>query len=112
MNQVQKMGMCINLDKNKVDKYKQLHKNCPREIRELLREVSITNFSIFLKEPENLLFSYWEYTGSDFDKDMKIMSENEVNKKWWKLCGPCQIPFENGKKGEWWANMESVFYNK
>jgi len=108
---MKKMGMCIYLNDDKVDEYKELHRNCPNEIRELLKKVNIHNFSIFLKEPENILFSYWEYTGQDFEKDMKIMADNEDNKEWWKLCGPCQKPFETRKEGEWWATMENVFYN-
>ncbi len=106
-----KMGMCINLHKNKVEEYKKLHKECPENIRSLLKEVNIHNFSIFLKEPENILFSYWEYTGCDFEKDMNVMSTNAKNKEWWKLCSPCQIPFETRKKGEWWAKMEHIFDN-
>lgn len=111
MNKHQKIGMCINLDPKKVKEYKDLHKNCPKEIRALLKSVNIHNYSIFLKEPENILFSYFEYEGDNFEEDIKIMSDNEENKRWWKLCGPCQIPFETRKKGEWWAEMENVFNN-
>ncbi len=109
---MEKMGMCIYLDKLKVKEYKKLHKNCPNTIRQLLKNVHVHNFSIFLKEPENILFSYWEYSGNNFEKDMKTMADNGDNKAWWKLCGPCQKPFPTRKKGEWWASMENVFYNK
>ena len=109
---MKKMGMCIKLKKNKVKDYKILHKNCPKEIKKLLKKININNFSIFLKEPENILFSYWEYVGTDFEKDMKIMSEDVNNKQWWELCGPCQTPFKIRKKGEWWSSMESIFYNE
>ena len=44
------------------------------EILDLISDCNITNYSIFLKEPENLLFGYWEYTGSDFDADMAKMA--------------------------------------
>ena len=30
---------------------------------------NIRNYSIFLREPENLLFGYWEYHGEDWAKD-------------------------------------------
>jgi len=103
--------MCIYLDDTKVEEYKVLHQHCPQTIRNLLKEVHIDHFSIFLKEPENILFSYWEYTGENFEKDMKKMADNEDNKAWWQLCGPCQKPFSTRKKGEWWASMEEIFYN-
>jgi len=105
------MGMCIKLAEEKVEEYKTLHRYCPTEIRDLLKRVHIHNYSIFLKEPENLLFSYWEYTGDNFDKDMEIMAQDEHNQAWWRLCGPCQIPFETRKEGEWWASMEPIFFN-
>ena len=109
---MKKMGMCIQLNDDKVEEYKRLHANCPQHIRALLQEVNIHNYSIFLKEPENILFGYWEYEGNDFEADMEKMAQNEQNRAWWALCSPCQKPFETRKEGEWWAMMESVFYNE
>ena len=50
----------------------------------------IRNFSIFLKEPENLLFAYWEYHGSDFAADAARMAADPVTRDWWALTDPCQ----------------------
>ena len=109
---MKKIGMCIRLNDDKVVEYKRLHAHCSGYIRDLLKKVNIHNYSIFLKEPENILFSYFEYDGGDFEKDMKRMADDKENQKWWELCGPCQKPFENRKKGEWWSVMEKVFYNE
>jgi len=108
---MKKMGMCIKLKKSKVQEYKTLHKNCPKEIRDILTKANIKNYSIFLKEPENILFSYFDYLGNNFTKDMQDMADNEINKQWWDLCSPCQEPFKEIKKSEWWFEMPSVFYN-
>ena len=70
----------------------------------------IRNFSIFLKEPENLLFAYWEYHGSDFAADAARMAADPVTRDWWALTDPCQEPFATRAEGAWWAEMEEVFH--
>jgi L-rhamnose mutarotase len=58
----------------------------------IITTFNIRNYSIFLREPENLLFSYFEYHGSDFAKDMAYMATDPRTQAWWKVCGPCQQP--------------------
>lgn len=107
---MQRMGMVIGLKPDKVAEYKRLHAEVWPEIRALISECNITNYSIFLKEPENLLFAYWEYVGSDFEADMNTMADNPRNKEWWAVCMPCQEPLATRKEGEWWAMMPEVFH--
>ena len=57
------------------------------------------------------MFSYWEYHGDDFAADMQKIADQEVTKRWWALCTPCQVPLESRAKGEWWAMMEEVFHH-
>ncbi|MBI1671170.1 L-rhamnose mutarotase [Brucella abortus] len=110
-HQGQRMGMVIGLNPEKVAKYKALHAQVWPEILALISECNITNYSIFLKERENLLFGYWEYVGSDFAADMRKMAESPKNQEWWSVCMPCQKPLETRKEGEWWAMMEEVFHH-
>ena len=71
---MQRMGMAIGLEASKVAEYKALHAAVWPEILALISESNVTNYSIFLKEPENLLFGYWEYIGEDFAADMARMA--------------------------------------
>lgn len=107
---MQRMGMVLGLRQDRVDEYKRLHKAVWPEVLALISESNIRNYTIFLKEPENLLFGYWEYHGSDYDGDMRKMAANEKNQEWWSHCIPCQVPLETRKQGEWWATMEDVFH--
>jgi L-rhamnose mutarotase len=107
---MQRMGMVIGLEPSKVAEYKELHAAVWPEILELISSCNITNYSIFLKEPEDLLFGYWEYVGSDFDADMAKMAASPKNQEWWSVCIPCQKPLETRRQGEWWAMMEEVFH--
>jgi len=108
---MERLGMVIGIDPNKIDEYKHLHKNAWDEILQSLSDAHITNYSIFLNEPENLLFSYFEYIGTDFKKDMDKMADLDITKRWWELCMPCQKPLDTRKQGEWWSQMDEVFYH-
>lgn len=107
---MQRMGMLIGLRPDRVAEYKKLHAAVWPEILDKIRECNIRNYSIFLREPENLLFAYWEYAGTDFDADMRLMAEDPNTQRWWDICMPCQQPLETREEGEWWAMMEDVFH--
>ena len=108
---MQRMGMMIGIEPDHIDEYKRLHADCWPEILQALGEAHIRNYSIFLRQPENVLFSYFEYHGDDFDADTKRIAELDVMKRWWAVCGPCQVRLESRAKGEWWAAMEEVFHH-
>ena len=108
---MQRMGMVIGLKPEKIAEYKDLHAKAWPDILDKISDCQITNYSIFLKEPENLLFGYWEYCGDDFEADAAKMAADPVTQKWWDLCVPCQVPLETRKDGEWWAMMEEVFHH-
>lgn len=107
---MQRMGMVIGIDPAKIAEYKALHSNAWPEILAQIKACHIANYTIFLREPENLLFGYWEYHGSDFAADMRRMAEHEPTQRWWALCSPCQHPLDSRAEGEWWAMMEEVFH--
>lgn len=71
----------------------------------------ITNYSIFLRRPENLLFSYWEYRGIDFAADDAAIAADLVTRNWWALCGPMQRPLDTRAPCEWWAGLTAVFHS-
>ncbi|PUA20678.1 L-rhamnose mutarotase [Glaciimonas sp. PCH181] len=104
------MGMVIAIRPEKIAEYKALHAQCWPEILQSLRDAHIHNYSIFLREPENLLFGYWEYRGADFAADMAIIAAQECTQRWWALCIPCQLPLASKAADEHWAPMEEVFH--
>lgn len=107
---VKRMGRVIGIKAEGIARYKELHANPWPDTVEILKACNIQNFSIFLREPENLLFSYWEYTGDDFQRDFELSASKEQTKQWWDLVSPLQDPLDTRAKGEWWAQMESVFF--
>lgn len=107
---MQRMGMMIGLKPDKVAEYKRLHASVWPEILAMISACQIRNYSIFLREPENILFGYWEYHGTDFAADMATMAADPKTQEWWAFCMPCQEPLETRREGEWWAMMEEVFH--
>ena len=108
---MQRMGMTIKLKPGKVEAYRRLHADVWPDILAMISACGIRNYSIWLKEPENLLFGYWEYHGEDFAADAAKMAADPRTQEWWQVCTPCQEPFETREDGEWWAMMEEVFYH-
>ncbi|WP_412551902.1 L-rhamnose mutarotase [Shimia sp. MIT910701] len=107
---VQRMGKVIGLKPEHMAEYKRLHAYVWLDVLARLRKSNITNYSIFLREPENLMFSYWEYTGTDFEADSAAIAADPITQDWWKVCGPMQAPLETRAEGEWWASMVEVFH--
>lgn len=107
---MQRMGMVIGLKAEKLDLYKRLHADVWPSVLKALSDCNIKNYSIFLKQPENLLFGYWEYHGSDFEADAARIAADPETQRWWTHTDPCQQPFPTRKEGEFWAMMEEVFH--
>ncbi len=105
---MKRYGQVIKVKPDKVDEYKKLHAAVWPEVKKMIAECNIRNYSIYFKD--GFLFSYYEYVGNDYDMDMKKMAADPTTQKWWKVCEPCQDPLENREVGEWWANMEEVFH--
>ena len=73
-------------------------------------------------EPDlSLLFSHFEYVGTDFEGDMRKIAEDPTTHEWWRQCEPCQEPLkwegkppseggDGGAGGSWWAPAEEVFH--
>ena len=108
---MQRMGMVIGVKPEKIEAYKRLHAAVWPEILAKISDCNIRNYSIYLKEPENLMFSYFEYHGTDFAADMARMAADPRTQEWWAVCMPCQDPLTTRKDGEWWAQMEEVFHH-
>lgn len=91
---MQRFGSVIGVRPEKVQEYRNLHAKVWPGVLHRLRECNIRNYSIYFKETEPgkyYLFSYYEYTGTDFAKDAAALAADPEIQAWWKLTGPCQI---------------------
>jgi len=60
--------------------YKKRHDELWPELKELLKETGITDYSIFLDEETNDLFAYFAI---EDDKKLNDLPSQPVMKKWW-----------------------------
>jgi L-rhamnose mutarotase len=108
---MRRMGLCNRLRPEKAAQYKALHAAAWPGVLAAITASNIRNFSIFLREPENLLFACWDYHGEDFAADAAKMAADPETRRWWALTDPCQQPFETRAAGDWWAGMEEIFHH-
>ena len=110
---MKRYGSIIGVKQDKIDEYKKLHAAVWPEVLDMIKQCNIRNYSIYLRklpDGNNYLFSYFEYTGSDFAADMAKMAADPMTQKWWNVCKPCQAPLPDKAETEWWADMEEVFH--
>ena len=106
-------GSIIEIKEHRIAEYKKLHAAVWPEVLQMIKKCNIHNYSIYLRQlPDGkyYLFSYFEYSGSDFDGDMAKMAADQKTCEWWDVCKPCHQPFEDRRDDEWWAAAEEVFH--
>ena len=107
---MKRYGSVLGLKPEHIAEYKRLHAAVWPDVLKQIKASKIANYSIYLREPENLLFAYYEYAGEDHDGDMAKMAADPRTKEWWAVCMPLQDPLKTIKPGEWWGSMEEVFH--
>ena len=78
-------GGVININMDKLEEYKKLHANVWPKVLSRLEESNIRNFTIYYCKELGVLFSHYEYVGSDYQKDMDAIAADEETRKWWKV---------------------------
>ena len=101
-------GQIGKLKKDKIEEYVELHAATWPGVLKTISECNLQNYSIFLHG--DLVFSYFEYVGDDYEADMAKMAADPKTQEWWALVKPFQNPLPDRKEGEWWADMEEVFH--
>jgi len=106
-----RFGSVIGLSPQQEQYYRQLHADVWPGVLERLKASHISNYSIFVSELDGkrVLFSYFEYTGEDYERDMQAVAEDPETRRWWKETDPCQIPLPTRKPGANWSELEMVF---
>jgi L-rhamnose mutarotase len=106
-------GMVTGLKPEKIEHYKKMHASPWPAVKERISDCNIHNYSIYLQKIEDqyYLFSYFEYTGQNFDADMEKMAADTVTQRWWRETDPCQLPLKEALvKHQIWTSMEEVFH--
>lgn len=109
----QRYAWVTGLNPEKAEQYRKLHANPWPGVNRMIKDCHIRNFSIYEREIEGrlYLFAYLEYTGSDFDADMKKMAADPETQRWWQQTDPCQLPLPDASaKGKIWSDATEVYH--
>ncbi len=112
---LQRYAWVTGLKPEKAAVYRDLHAHPWPGVNRMIKECHIQNYSIHECEIDGklYLFSYLEYTGTDFEADMRKMAEDTETQRWWKETAPCQSPLPSAAaQGKIWADTKEVYYLK
>lgn len=93
--------------------YENLHAHPWPSVLKEIKASHIRNYSIHECQIDGkiYLFSYLEYTGTNFDLDMKRMAADPETQRWWHETDPCQLPLADAAAaGKIWSETKEVFY--
>jgi L-rhamnose mutarotase len=101
-------GQIGKLKREKIATYVELHnKPWPGVLRKIT-ECNLENYSIFLLG--DVVFAYFEYTGTNYKADMDLMAGDAETQEWWTQTKPCFESFAWSKDEEYYADMKQIFY--
>lgn len=105
---MKRYGSVARLRPGGYEEYKRLHANSWPGVLARLRESHIHNYSIY--HHDGWLFSYFEYTGDDYEADVAKIAADETTQKWWEVCTPCLESWGPREQAQWWTDAEEVFH--
>ena len=82
---MKRMGALIGIRPERIAEYKKTHAAVWPDVLAKIADCNMKNYTIFLREPENLLFAYWEYHGTDWAADAKKMAADKATQNWWAM---------------------------
>src|SRR5689334_5249764 len=104
---MKRVGWIVRIRPEKIEEYKRYHAEAWPEVVAMIKKCNIRNYSIYLKD--DILFSYFEYTGKDLKADLALMGTNKKTLEWWAILKPMLIPFPSRQPDEFWTEGEEVF---
>ncbi len=93
------------LKPEKIEEYRKLHAAVWPDVLKTIHECNLRNYSISIMG--DMVVSYFEYIGDNYDADMEKMAEDPITQKWWTHTHPC---FRDHEKGVYYEDLEEIFY--
>lgn len=106
-SQPRRFGSVVRVRAERWEEYRKLHEAVWPELLALFGRYGVRNFTIY--HYEHLLFSYKEYVGDDYERDMGELAEEPLMRQWLELTDPCQLPL-SPSSGSLWADMQEIFH--
>jgi len=104
---MQRVAFKMKLLPGSKEEYRKRHNNIWPELKELLANAGIKDYSIFFDEETNTLFAVQKVTG---DADSQDLGEKDIVRKWWAYMA--DIMETNPDNSPLSIPLEEVFYMK
>ena len=75
-----RLAFKMHLNEGQNEEYKKRHNELWPELRQLLKDAGVSEYSIFLDEETNTLFAFQKVNGNGSSQNL---GQTEIVKKWW-----------------------------
>jgi L-rhamnose mutarotase len=100
-----RLAFKMHLNKGQKEEYIKRHDEIWPELKNLLKDAGVSEYSIFLDEETSTLFAFQKVDG---DAGSQNLGETEIVQKWWKYMS--DIMKTNPDKSPVTVELEEVFY--
>ena len=104
---MKRLAFKMQLNQGQKEEYKKRHSEIWPELKKLLKDAGVKEYSIFLDEGTNTLFAFQKVLGTAGSQNL---GETEIVKKWWKYMA--DIMETNPDNSPVTVELEEVFYMK
>jgi L-rhamnose mutarotase len=105
---VRRVTQVIKVKPEEIAEYERIHADVWPSVLDRLRASHVTNYSIY--RYGELLISYYEYTGDDYEADMAAIAADPETQRWWTVTDPMQEKVPEASEDEWWHPLPEVFH--
>uniref|UniRef100_UPI0032167C74 L-rhamnose mutarotase n=1 Tax=uncultured Draconibacterium sp. TaxID=1573823 RepID=UPI0032167C74 len=102
---MQRLAFKMYLNEGQKEEYKKRHDEIWPELKQLLKNSGISEYSIFLDEETNVLFAFQKVSGDGGSQDL---GQTEIVKKWWAFMK--DIMKSNPDNSPVTSQLEELFY--
>ena len=102
---MKRLAFKMTLNEGQKEEYKKRHDEIWPELKNLLKDAGISEYSIFLDEETNTLFAFQKVSG---EGGSQFLGKTEIVQKWWKFMS--DIMKSNPDNSPVTKQLEEVFY--
>jgi L-rhamnose mutarotase len=102
---MKRVAFKMTLNEGQKAEYKKRHDEIWPELKKLLKDAGVSEYSIFLDEETNTLFAFQKVSGDGGSQDL---GKTEIVQKWWKFMS--DIMKSNPDNSPVTVPLEEVFY--
>jgi len=102
---MKRLAFKMYLNEGQKEEYKKRHAGIWPELKKLLKDSGVSEYSIFLDEETNILFAFQKVSGDEGSQDL---GQTEVVKKWWNFMA--DVMKTNPDNSPVSIPLEEVFY--